>query len=119
MATRRQAGNWTSIGASSFVIRMLTYGIWDPPTSTFREGIVLPTVPQSATDLSFAEQELEEGCSVGTYQKVPDAYALEQVRHGAYVSSAFVNWNNGNGRFVININFNPLIGTNARFSWSQ
>lgn len=101
--TRRQAQEWSSIGASAFVIRCLTYGIWDPPTRPFRVGRVLPAIPQTAIDLDFGKRDLEEGCALGTYQEVTEAYAMDQVRKGSYVSSSFVDWSKGKGRFIINL----------------
>lgn len=100
--TKRCAGAWRSIGASAFVVRCLTYGIWDPPTRPFKNGRFLPRIPQTEEDLEFGLADLEEGCQYGTYQEVSRSYATHQVQKGCYVSSAFVDWSKGKGRFIIN-----------------
>lgn len=100
---RLHAQEWSAIGASAFLIRCLTYGVWDPPDRPFCKGRVLPAVPQTTIDLEFARKELSEGCVTGTYQEVTKAYAMAQVSKGSYVSSAFVDWSRGKGRFIINL----------------
>lgn len=101
--TRRQARQWRVIGASEFVVRLLTFGIWDPPTRPFLTGRILPAIPQTESDLAFGLSDLAEGCLHGVYQEVPRSYALHQMRSGCYVSSAFVDWNKDKGRFIINL----------------
>lgn len=51
--TRRCAQVWRTIGASEFAVRMMMFGMWDPPTRPFTQGQVLPVVPQTTIDLEL------------------------------------------------------------------
>lgn len=79
------------------------FGVWDPPRTPFVVGKILPTVPQTPSDLDFGRQELEEGCRNGTYQKISKEYAMIQKSNGNYISSSFVDWSKPKGRFIINL----------------
>lgn len=101
--TRRHAEEWKLIGASEYVIRMLKFGIWDPPTVPFTKRKIFPSIPQSAADLEFGVNELKEGCQQGVYQEISKDFAFEQVRADTYVSSAFIDWKSRKERFIINL----------------
>ena len=102
-STRRNAKNWETIGASLFVIRALTFGVWDPPQRRFTHGRELPEIPQTPEDISFGQEDLLEGCRIGTYQQVSAEYARQRMEGGAIISSAFVARRNGKPRLVINL----------------
>lgn len=79
---RRHAKYWSKTGASPLVFRASTFGVWDPPQRPFVNEKELPAIPQTAEDITFAWEELREGCCIGTYQQVSSTYAQKRVKEG-------------------------------------
>ena len=86
-----RSGAWRSIlGTSEYFVRHIKFGVRDMPTVAFTEGEVLPPISQTEDEEALARQDLKEGVKNGIYEEVGRAHALEQVRQGRLVSSAFL-----------------------------
>ena len=63
-----QHAGWKSIGASDALLRAIMFDIVDPPTVPFTEGEIIPELPHSEKDKTFARQNLENGWNEGIYE---------------------------------------------------
>ena len=100
---------WRRFGCSEYLCRAIQFGIFDQPTTPFRqgEGVELPQIPQSPEDLAFGLADLKVGCQEDIYRKVTPAHAERARELGAVISSAFTVSQDGpegpKGLFVVNL----------------
>lgn len=78
------------IGASEYLLGQIRYGIMDISTVPFKEGIVLPLIPQTEKYSSFAGEKLPRRLKKKVYEEVSKDYAMEQVKKGKMISYSFV-----------------------------
>ena len=102
------ADRWRSIlKAPPFLVRMLKYGIKDPPIIPFTQGMIMSAVPQTLEDRSFASRKIAQGLAKRTIEEISEPSARKCARDGLLVSSSFVTWTGEGeekrGRFVINL----------------
>lgn len=108
LGTSRRAEAWKRLlGTSDYLVRQIRYGIRDLPSLPFTVGRVLPSIPQTEADRSFASADLAKGLQEGIYEGVSSGLIQEQLKQGKLVSSSFVVWQgegqDRKGRFVINL----------------
>lgn len=98
---------WRALpGAFEYLFWAITYGEWDITSVPFSEGRLLPPIPQTSEEKSFAWRYLSEGLRRGVHEELTEEYVALRVRRGLMISSAIVAWagevKDRNGRFSIN-----------------
>ena len=100
---RRNVSRWRQIGASEFIIRVLLFGVLEPPVRPFVKGQVLRGPRPSKEDTAFILNELDQGCKAGYYRTVSHAEAQATLADGNLISPVFVDRRGGKGRLIINL----------------
>lgn len=92
-AERRWVGAWRrTLKKSQYLCRHIQFGIRDMPTVPFEREKILPVIPKKGEDKQFGLSVITSGLLEVVYEEVSREYALDQVKKGKLVSSAFLIW---------------------------